>query len=150
MYICQITTGLRSRWAGETWMHTRFIHRIWNGSLCFIFMSAYFIYHRSFPFWHKDVSPESRQKLACIPVLYNVWMIQIMPELVRAIAYAFGFLIETSLTWFEALKGNPGPCIATAIWRSRTTLSQWERSFHWKLRCHWLKGLRQHQDPDSI
>ena len=38
---------------------------------------------------------------------------------------------------------DPGPCITTAIWRCRETLSQWECSFHWKLRCHWLKGLWQ-------
>ena len=25
------------------------------------------------------------------------------------------------------------------------TFSLWERSFHWKLRCHWLKGLWQGQ-----
>ena len=30
-----------------------------------------------------------------------------------------------------------------AIWRCCKTFSQRECSFHWKLRCHWLKGLRQ-------
>ena len=44
-------------------------------------------------------------------------------------------------------------CINVATWRCSKTFSQWERSFHWKLRCHWLKGLRQRlnavviQDP---
>ena len=30
-------------------------------------------------------------------------------------------------------------------WRRRKTFSQWERGFHWKQFCHWLKGLQQHQ-----
>ena len=36
-------------------------------------------------------------------------------------------------------------CMTTAIWRYRKTLSQWQCSFHRKLRSHWLKGLRQRQ-----
>ena len=39
------------------------------------------------------------------------------------------------------------PCIITAMWRCRKTLSQWEPSFHWKLRCHWLRGLRKREIP---
>ena len=39
----------------------------------------------------------------------------------------------------------PGPCFTTATWRCRKNFSQWERSFHWKLRRHWLKFLRQRQ-----
>ena len=38
-----------------------------------------------------------------------------------------------------------GPCLTTATWRCRKNFSQWERSFLWKLRFHWLKGLRQRQ-----
>ena len=30
-------------------------------------------------------------------------------------------------------------------WRWRKNFRQWERSCLWKLRCHWLKGLRQCQ-----
>ena len=37
---------------------------------------------------------------------------------------------------------GPGP---SATWSCRNNLSQWERSFHWKLRCHWLEFLRQRQ-----
>ena len=37
------------------------------------------------------------------------------------------------------------PCHTTATWRCRKNFSQWERSFLWKLRCHWVKGLRQRQ-----
>ena len=40
---------------------------------------------------------------------------------------------------------SPGPCINTATWRCRKNFSQWECSFHWKLRCHWLEFLRQLQ-----
>ena len=40
---------------------------------------------------------------------------------------------------------TPGPCLTTATWRCRKNFSQWERSFHWKLRCHWLEFLRQRQ-----
>ena len=38
-----------------------------------------------------------------------------------------------------------GPCFTTATWRCRKNLSQWARSFHWKLCCHWLEFLRQRQ-----
>ena len=40
---------------------------------------------------------------------------------------------------------NTGPCLTTATWRCRKNFSQWERSFLWKLCCHWLEGLRQRQ-----
>ena len=40
---------------------------------------------------------------------------------------------------------RPGPCLTTATWRCRKNFSQWERSFHWKLHCHWLEFLRQRQ-----
>ena len=36
----------------------------------------------------------------------------------------------------------PGPCITNVIATCRKKFSQWERSFLWKLRCHWLKFLR--------
>ena len=39
----------------------------------------------------------------------------------------------------------PGPCLTTATWRCRKNFSQWECSFLWKLRCHWLEFLRQRQ-----
>ena len=40
---------------------------------------------------------------------------------------------------------SSGPCLTIATWRRRKNFSQWERSFLWKLRCHWLRGLRQRQ-----
>ena len=44
----------------------------------------------------------------------------------------------------QAISGpRAGPYLTTATWRCRENFSQWERSFLWKLRCHWLKGLRQ-------
>ena len=39
----------------------------------------------------------------------------------------------------------PGPCLTTATWRCRKNFSQWECSFHWKLRCRWLEFLQQRQ-----
>ena len=39
----------------------------------------------------------------------------------------------------------PGPCLTTTTWSCHKNFSQWGRSFLWKLSCHWLKGLRQHQ-----
>ena len=38
---------------------------------------------------------------------------------------------------------TPGPYITTAIWRCHNPFNQWQRSFHWKLRSHWLKVLRR-------
>ena len=58
--------------------------------------------------------------------------------------------------WLCAAFYGTGPCFTTATWRCRKNFSQWERSFRWKLRCHWLKGLRQRQiavvrqDPDNV
>ena len=37
----------------------------------------------------------------------------------------------------------PGPCITNVIATRRNNFSQWEHSFLWKLRCHWLKFLRR-------
>ena len=46
--------------------------------------------------------------------------------------------------WNPSESGSSaGPCFTTATWRCRKIFSQWERSFLWKLRSHWLKGLRQ-------
>ena len=39
----------------------------------------------------------------------------------------------------------PGPCLTIATWCCHKNFSQWQHSFLWKLRCHWLKGLRQRQ-----
>ena len=38
---------------------------------------------------------------------------------------------------------TPGPCITNVIATCRKNFSQWESSFLWKLRCHWLKFLRR-------
>ena len=38
---------------------------------------------------------------------------------------------------------RPGPGIARAIRRCRKNFNQWQRSFQWKLCCHWLNFLRQ-------
>ena len=38
---------------------------------------------------------------------------------------------------------GPGPCITNVIATCRKNFGQWERSFLWKLRCHWLKFLRR-------
>ena len=43
------------------------------------------------------------------------------------------------MPWFLGL---PGPCITNVIATCRKNFSQWESSFLWKLRCHWLKFLR--------
>ena len=38
---------------------------------------------------------------------------------------------------------KPGSCLIAATWRCCENFGQWGRSFLWKLRCHWRKGLRQ-------
>ena len=38
---------------------------------------------------------------------------------------------------------GPGPCITNVIATCRKNFSQWESSFLWKLRYHWLKFLRR-------
>ena len=41
------------------------------------------------------------------------------------------------------LRHKAGPCITNVIATCRKNFSQWESSFLWKLRCHWLKFLRR-------
>ena len=41
------------------------------------------------------------------------------------------------------LNQDPGPCITNVIATCRKNFSQWESSFLWKLRYHWLKFLRR-------
>ena len=49
--------------------------------------------------------------------------------------------VDSYLTWLKALVTHIYICIYIyAIWRCCRTFSQWERSFHRKLCCHWLKG----------
>ena len=43
----------------------------------------------------------------------------------------------------EASSGGPWPCITNVIATCRKNFSQWERSFLWKLRYHWLEFLRR-------
>ena len=44
---------------------------------------------------------------------------------------------------------QPRTCITTAIWHWSNPFRQWQRSFQWKLRSHWLKRLRQNMCPRS-
>ena len=51
----------------------------------------------------------------------------------------------SNYSFTEILEGyfiDAGPCLTTVTWRYRKTFGEWERSFHWKLSSHWLKGLR--------
>ena len=41
------------------------------------------------------------------------------------------------------LQYTQGSCITTVIWRCCNPFNQWQHSFQWKLRCLWLKFLRQ-------
>ena len=51
-----------------------------------------------------------------------------------------------SPSWMDQpVAKGAGPCLTTATWRCRKNFSQWECSFLWKLRCHWLEFLRQRQ-----
>ena len=52
---------------------------------------------------------------------------------------------HTTNTWQQGTHSVTGPCLTTATWRSRKNFNQWERNFLWKLRCHWVKGLRRRQ-----
>ena len=38
---------------------------------------------------------------------------------------------------------TPNNTLSPATWRCRKNFSQWDCSFLWKLRCHWLKFLRR-------
>ena len=63
-------------------------------------------------------------------------------------------IYPTWIQWWQHVRGihrspvnssykGPGPCITNIIATCRKNFSQWESSFLWKLRCHWLKFLRR-------
>ena len=54
---------------------------------------------------------------------------------------AFGFLHNGH--WLSYGMMMPWVLYHFTIWRRRNPFSQWQRSFQWKLRSHWLKVLRQ-------
>ena len=51
--------------------------------------------------------------------------------------------ITTLLALCDVNDKGPGPCITNVIATCRKNFSQWESSFLWKLRYHWLKFLRR-------
>ena len=51
--------------------------------------------------------------------------------------------ISSKFAYMLLSSPGPGPCITNVIATSRKNFSQWESSFLWKLRCHWLKFLRR-------
>ena len=57
---------------------------------------------------------------------------------------SFQFKVWLMLHILMSQGKSVGPCVTTAIWRYRKPFSQWQHSFLWKLRFHWLKFLRQH------
>ena len=63
-----------------------------------------------------------------------------------------GVTITTNDTWRPHTAGwntATRACIITAPWHLHKTFSQLESSFHWKLCCHWLKGLPQCQHSNT-
>ena len=61
------------------------------------------------------------------------------PEVIWDLAH----LVDSCCLWyFFGHFSDPGFCITNVIATCRKHFSQWERSFLWKLRCHWLKFLR--------
>ena len=81
----------------------------------------------------------------------NMWYITLgFPLPGRCVEFG-GYRFARVVSWgsrdlimMDASSG-PGPCLTTATWRCCNNLSQGEPSFLSKLRCHWLKGLWQHQ-----
>ena len=53
--------------------------------------------------------------------------------------------VHTARFLTGASNDRAGRCLTTATWRWRKNFSQWECSFHWKLRSHRLEFLRQRQ-----
>ena len=57
----------------------------------------------------------------------------------RFVVFCFGMMTSSNGNLFRVT----GPCITNVIATCRKNFSQWESSFLWKLRCHWLKFLRR-------
>ena len=70
----------------------------------------------------------------------NNWWASLVGICLRCVIHSL-WIIKPPLT-------NPGPCLTTATWYCHKNFSQWECSFHWKLHCHWLEFLLQHQASD--
>ena len=47
------------------------------------------------------------------------------------------------------MAGVSGACVTKATWGIQKFLANCSGAFKWKLCCHWLQGLRQHQDRFS-
>ena len=66
--------------------------------------------------------------------------------------------VTAPIIWYKGLwqHSKPGHCITNVIATCRKNFSQWESSFLWKLRYHWLKVLRRVaktlviQGPDTL
>ena len=61
-------------------------------------------------------------------------------------SYIWHLIVASSrfmiMLWHGKAFRVTGPYITNVIATCRKTFSQWERSFLWKLRCHWLKFLQ--------
>ena len=79
--------------------------------------------------WARDVTPTSRMSSDPIPCSQQ-----------RSIS----MFQWTAIHLAEWRSGSvPGPCLN--CYCDMTLSQEWERSFHWKLRCHWLEFLWQRQ-----
>ena len=72
-------------------------------------------------------------------------------KVILRVAYKWGnrtsILLQTRKWYMISSPATPtvswaGPCITNVFATCRKHYGQWERSFLWKLRCHWLKFLR--------
>ena len=86
--------------------------------------------------------------VACRQFLFFIVLWMMFINLYMSITSVFIFVsmkIHVPFISCHFTEAKPGPCLTTATWRCRNNFSQWECSFLWKLHCHWLKGLWQHQ-----
>ena len=108
--------------------------------------------YNAIPLYRDPFSPNNSRKIpiarplearygcfSWVPSLTKV----LLSNLLCCVHYRF-ILDRDILTVYNIGPGpQPGPCITNVIATCRKNFSQWESSFLWKLRCHWLKFLRR-------
>ena len=86
--------------------------------------------------WWNPSQRAGAAEFGCFLGLANQWSFQWS----ETPWFSCDVIVMVAATWSAKW---PGPCITNVIATCRKNFSQWERSFLWKLRCHWLKFLRR-------
>ena len=136
-------TEMSSFWRNfHHWLHRKLSK--WQLSVQSVIKISSKWQHFRFSVTHLKSLPYDRQNNACeahiSEALTSHWMGFVVPSCkIKQTENYWGIIVHAR----EYRLNNPGPCITNVIATCRKNFSQWESSFLWKLRYHWLKFLRR-------